>query len=79
MGRFNMARNKVSLVFLNLLGLVGGTIAGPALVLSMMSSAARSGNPVGYEGIFYLMVSPFAGAIAGVAVCNLPNKNKDPE
>ncbi|MBW4470090.1 MAG: hypothetical protein KME45_06755 [Stenomitos rutilans HA7619-LM2] len=72
-----MAKKQGSSVLLTLLGLAGGFIAGPILVLSMMSSASRSGHPVGYEGIFYLMVSPFAGAVAGGVLSNLLQKGRD--
>lgn len=71
--QIDMAKKQGSSVLLNLAGLLGGFIAGPILVLLMMSSGQR----VGYEGIFYLLVSPFAGAAAGVALCNLPSKGKD--
>lgn len=43
----------------------------------MMSSASRSGHPVGYEGFFYLLVSPFVGAAGGVMLCNALEKGSD--
>ena len=73
-----MFRSKIPFFLLSFLGAVGGSIAGLVLVIAMMMSAARSGKPVGYEGFFYLLASPFVGAAVGVKACHSLNKSGNP-